>query len=433
MENNISPHWLLGDLPAFDKDFLALFTKFKKQRGDNVVLKAPFGYKFYAFFHPDAVEYILSTAQNNFPRMGHFTDALGNFMGKGLLTTEGRERDQFRTLFNPSFTLKNLTPFADWMVEETEIFCETLPQNVEVDFFRRISSLTLRLTLGLIFGPDNFKCDPKFEHTLEECLLEITRKIQAPINIPSSIPTPKNLKTRNLSNRLNQLVDKMIANAKESSYPTQLNFLRNLENRSFSPEEIRDQIIPLLVVGNDTFAVSLAWTWYLLGINPNIEEKLRAEIRLVLKKGSPSFDDSKKFDYTSMVYQESMRLFSPAYAISRQNIAADEVSGIKLKKKSIVLLSQYITHRHPDFWEKPDEFFPEHFTQDRINNRHRYAYFPFGSGKRICIGKIFSSIFGPLILATILNRKKVQLAKGQTGEYDLSFALRPKFGIKTIF
>lgn len=433
MEKSLSTYWLLGDLPAFDKDFLALFTKFQKQRGDNVILKAPFGYKFYAFFHPDAVEYILSTAQNNFPRMGHFTNSLGNFMGKGLLTTEGKERDQFRTLFNPSFTLKNLTPFADWIVDETEFFCETLPLNAEVDFFRRISGLTLRLTLGLIFGPDNFNCDPKFEYTLEECLLEITRRIQAPINIPSLIATPKNLKTKNLSAKLNKLVDEMIANAKESSYPTQLNFLRNLEGRSFSPVEIRDQIIPLLVVGNDTFAVSLAWTWYLLGVNPPIEEKLREEIRSVLKRDSPSFEDTKKLDYTSMVFQESMRLFPPAYAISRQNILPEEVSGIKLKKKSIVLLSQYITHRHPNFWERPLEFFPEHFTTDRIKERHRYAYFPFGSGKRICIGKVLSMTFGPLILATILNRKRVNLAKGQTGNYNLSFALRPKFGIKTIF
>ncbi len=427
MEKNYNPHWLLGDLPEFDKDFLELFKKFKNLQGDTIHLKGPLGYRFYAFFHPDAVEYILSTAQNNFPRLGRFNDALGIFMGKGLLTTDGAERDRFRTLLNPSFTLKNLTPFSDWILQETENFCDRVPPNTEVEFFKSISHLTLRITLGLIFGPENIRCDKKFEDTLEDCLLELSARIQSPINFPKYIPTAKNLKAKSLKNRLDVLVDKMIEDAKDSSYPCQLNFLKKL---NFSPTEIRDQIIPLLLVGNDALAISLAWTWYALGANPKVEAKLREEISSVVRL---TLSDLEKLQYASMVYQESMRLYPPAYAISRQNINPDEVTGTKLKKGSIVVLSQYITHRHPDFWERPLEFYPEHFSPEQVKARHRYAYFPFGSGKRICIGKIFSMTFGPLILANILKRKKIQLVKGQTADYTLSFALRPKFGIKTIF
>jgi cytochrome P450 len=430
VEKNYYPHWFLGDLPEFDRDFLELFKKFKNLQGDTVILKGPLGYRFYGFFHPDAVEYILSTSQNNFPRLGHFTDALGAFMGKGLLTTEGSERDHYRTSMNPSFALKNLIPFSDWIVQETETFCEKLPQNTEVDFFKTISHLTLRITLGLIFGPENIKCDQEFEDNLEDCLVELTKRIQSPFNFPKSLPTSANLKARRLRKKMEDLVDKMIENSKNSSHPSQLNFLNGLK---FSPTQIRDQIIPLLLVGNDAFALSLAWTWYALGSNPKIEERLREELQSVLKKGSPSLDVLKKIEYTAMVYQESMRLFPPAYAISRQNIAPDVVTGTKLKKNSIVVLSQYITHRHPDFWEKPFDFYPDHFTEHQVKERHNYAYFPFGSGKRICIGKTLSMNFGPLILATILNRKKVMALPGQTSDYTLSFALRPKFGIKTIF
>ncbi len=430
---NKLPYWLVGDLPEFDKDFLTLFKKFQKERGDYVILNAPLGFKFYTFFHPDAVEHILSNAQENFPRMNHFTQACATFMGRGLLTTEGKERNKIKTLLNPSFSPKNLIPFFDWMASETQKFSQSLVKKGQVNIYPLISAFTFKLTMGLIFGPENIGYDKKFEGLIERALLELTKRIQAPFNFPTFIPTPKNLNALKIRSEINKAVEEMILNCKQSQYPTQLNFLRNQTEPKFTLEEIRDQIIPLLLVGNDTFAISLVWTWYSLGQNPEVYLKMKQEVCSILKSDRVTPDDLTKLEYTNMVYSEAMRLYPPAYAISRQNLKADEIKGIKLKKNSIIILSQYVVHRHKDFWERPDEFYPEHFTAERVSKRHRYSYFPFGAGKRICIGNIFSKTIGPLILATLVKDHQVKLAPNQDDNYDLSFSLRPKNGMYSIF
>jgi cytochrome P450 len=131
-----------------------------------------------------------------------------------------------------------------------------------------------------------------------------------------------------------------------------------------------------------------------------------------------------------MVIDESMRLYPPAWSVGRSPIADDEILGFHIPKKSNLMLSQWLTHRHPDFWEDPERFDPERFTAERSANRPRYAYFPFGGGPRQCIGNIFALTEANLILATIAQKCRLRMVPGHRVELQPLVTLRPRYGLK---
>jgi cytochrome P450 len=168
--------------------------------------------------------------------------------------------------------------------------------------------------------------------------------------------------------------------------------------------QLRDEVMTLLLAGHETTANTLAWTWYLLSGHPVIEQKLHAELAAVLGGRVPTVPDLPNLPYTRMVIEESMRLYPPAYGISRKAIAADEIGGYRIPANSVIFVGPYVMHRHPKFWENPDVFDPERFTPERSADRPPFAYFPFGGGPRLCIGNQFALIEAQLLLATVAQR-----------------------------
>jgi cytochrome P450 len=193
--------------------------------------------------------------------------------------------------------------------------------------------------------------------------------------------------------------------------------------------QVRDEVITLILAGHETTSNALSWTWYLLGTNPGAEARLHAELRSVLAGRTPTVADLPDLPYTAMVINESMRLYPPAWAISRSPTDDDEIGGYRIPRGSVVMLCQYITHRHPGFWKDPERFDPERFSPQCSENRPRFAYFPFGGGPRLCIGSYFALTEAQLILATIAQRYRLKLVTDQPVEPEPLITLRPRHGI----
>jgi len=151
-----------------------------------------------------------------------------------------------------------------------------------------------------------------------------------------------------------------------------------------------------------------------------------------LQGRSPSIHDLPHLPLVKAVFEEAMRLYPPGWGELRETISADEIDGFPIPKKAIIILCQWVTHRHPDFWPDPERFNPARFLPSSAANRHRFAYFPFGGGPRICIGMQFALIEGPLVLATILQRYRIQLVPDHPVEPDATFTLRPRHGLKVV-
>ena len=199
--------------------------------------------------------------------------------------------------------------------------------------------------------------------------------------------------------------------------------------QGMSNEQVRDEAMTLFLAGHETTANLLAWTWYLLALNPEAERRLHAEIDAVLEGGrAPTVDDLPRLRYAEMVVSEVMRLYPPAWAVGRRAVADHEAGGYHVPAGSLILVSQYVAHRDPRFWPDPERFDPERWTPEARAGRPQFSYFPFGGGPRRCVGEAFAWMEATLILATLASRWRMRLAPGRAVETSPRITLRPGRG-----
>jgi cytochrome P450 len=194
-------------------------------------------------------------------------------------------------------------------------------------------------------------------------------------------------------------------------------------------KQLRDEVMTLLLAGHETTSTALSWTLYLLSQHPDVRERLEVEVDAVLGDRKPAFEDLPKLSYANKVLQESLRLYPPAWGLARWCHEADEVGGYYVAPNTSVTLSPFLTHRHPDFWPEPERFDPERFAPEQEKGRPRFAYIPFGGGPRLCIGNQFAMTEAMLILATIVQRYRLELVPGHQVSIDPQITLRPKGGL----
>jgi cytochrome P450 len=194
--------------------------------------------------------------------------------------------------------------------------------------------------------------------------------------------------------------------------------------------QLRDEVLTFLLAGHETTAVSLSWSWYLLSQHPEVEKRLREELCQVLGGRTPQLGDLPRLPYTDKVVKESMRLYPPAWSLARTVAKEIELGGYQLPVGSNVVMSPWILHRDPRFFEEPEQFNPDRWTADVAQHLPKFAYFPFGGGPRLCIGASFAMMEANLLLAAIAQRFQLRLVPGHPVAALPSITLRPKHGMR---
>jgi cytochrome P450 len=200
-------------------------------------------------------------------------------------------------------------------------------------------------------------------------------------------------------------------------------------DQRMNDQQVRDEVMTLLIAGHETVATALTWSWCLLSQHPEVERRLHSELDEVLGGHLPTVEHLARLSYTRMVTQEVLRLYPPAWVFGRKGIDADEIGGYFIPANSMIVLSPYMTHRHPAFWEHAEVFDPERFAPEQAVGRPHYAYFPFGGGPRIGIGNNFALMEIQLVLATIAQQYRLRLIPGHPVEPDAFLSLRPRSGL----
>ena len=195
---------------------------------------------------------------------------------------------------------------------------------------------------------------------------------------------------------------------------------------------VRDELVTLFLAGHETTATALTWTCYLLSQHPQVEAKLQAELDLVLDGRPPVLADLKQLPYTNLIIKEAMRLYPPAPGVARQPIEDVDIGGYILPKGTDVSIMSYLVHHDSRWFEQPEAFIPERFTEENSRQRPKFAYLPFGGGPRICIGNAFAMMEAQLILATIMQQYQLRLAPEQKVGIMPQITLKPKYGMKMI-
>jgi cytochrome P450 len=178
---------------------------------------------------------------------------------------------------------------------------------------------------------------------------------------------------------------------------------------SLDAADLHAELKAFLFAGHTTTASALAWTWYVLSEHAGAREQIEGECDAVLGGRVPSLEDLPVLGYTRRVIEEVLRLYPPTWLTARSSLGEDALDGYALPPGALVLLSPYLTHRHPMFWEEPERFDPNRFVPARAAGRHTFAYVPFGGGPRRCIGSGFASLEMQLIVSTVAQRYRLAI------------------------
>jgi cytochrome P450 len=252
---------------------------------------------------------------------------------------------------------------------------------------------------------------------------------------PDFIPTPRNLRFRQALRTLDNAVYELMAGRRQSASPGDdlLGMLLQARDEEtgqpMNDRQVRDEILTMLIAGHETVASALTWSWYLLARNPAERDRLRGEVDRVLGGRLPTSADLASLPYTAQVFSEALRLYPPAWVITRRAIEEDELMGYPVPKGALVIMSPYAIHRRADFWPDPEVFQPGRFAPANGVERQRFSYIPFGGGPRLCIGSSFAAVEAHLILAMVTQRFVLDLPAPAPVEMDALVTLRPRHGL----
>jgi len=361
-------------------------------------------------------------------------------LGDGLITSDGEAHRRQRRIAAPAFHRQRIQAYGSIMVERAAAMRDAWREGVEIDVSAEMMRLSLEVVARTLFAQE-----------VTEDILSINHEVNAIMKLYNLLialpraedylhwPVPGLMRFRRARKRLDAVVYRMIAEHRAEGVDRGDLLSMLLRSRDeeqdrsgLSDEQIRDEVMTIFLAGYETVANALAWTWMLLGQNPDAEAKLHEELDRVVGGRLPTLDDLPELKYTEMVLAESMRLYPPAWAMGRQATRDVALGPYLLPKGTYFFFSQYIIQRNAENFHDSLRFDPERFTSERKATRSKFVYFPFGAGGRQCIGESFAWMEMTLVLATLVQRWRLRLVSGQKLEVQPKITLRPKFGIRMV-
>ena len=430
-------HVLLGSLPEFRRDVLGFFAACARDYGDVVPIRVP-RRRLVLLSHPDLIEEVL-TAHARRTSKTALLQTLRTVLGNGLLLSEGDTWLRQRRLIQPAFHRQRIAAYGDVMAAFADRAMAHWKDGETRDVHADMMAVTQAIVAKTLFDADVSGGAWDVGQALHVLMEDFSRTRTRVFRLPTFVPTPTRLRTRRAVERLDRLVYGIIA-ARRASGEDRGDLLSLLlqaqdadDGSRMTDQQARDEIMTLFLAGHETTAVSLSWTWYLLAQHPEVEARLVDELRSVLGGRWPTVADLPRLRYTEMVVTESMRLYPPAYTITRRVVEPPLTVGPHaIAPETVLVMSQWVVHRDRRWFDEPGAFQPDRWEHDLAKRLPRYAYFPFGGGPRLCIGNTFALMEATLLLATIAQRFRFRLAPGAAVTPMLSVTLRPAEGLPMI-
>jgi len=421
-------HVLWGHLPAAARDRLGFFTSAARDYGDIVPLRfGPFRYVLVS--HPDLIEQVLVTDNKSFMK-GREVRLPRLTLGNGLLTSEGDFWLRQRRLAQPAFHRAQVAGYAETMVEAAERAAAGWADGETRDVHAEMLRIALDIAGRTLFGADVTTDAREIGNALEHILAAFDKQIDSKVPLPDTVPTPRNLRLRRAVGRLDAIVFRLIAERRATSEDRQdllslLLHARDEDGSRMTDEQLRDEVMTILLAGHETAGIALTWLWYLLGRNAEVESKLAEELERVLGGRPPTLADVPELRYTDMVVREVLRLYPPAWFFPRLATREVELGGYRVQRRESVILSPWVVHHDSRWFTDPERFEPERWADGRTGSLPKYAYFPFGGGPRLCIGAPFAMLELVLTAAALGQRFRFVPTSEQIVPPRATFTLRP--------
>jgi cytochrome P450 len=425
-------HFLVGVLPEVRREDVKFASRVAREYGDIVFLRVV-NIPTYLISHPRYIEEVLVTNYRNFNKAVYLRESKRLF-GEGLLTSDGETWLRERRIGQRAFRHEHIDTYAETIVTHTKQMLDGWQSGEVHDVHQRMMRLTLEIIARVLFGRD-------LADEIEDAAAAINVYLEQFADrfgmyaVPEWIPTPGNLRYRRAMRSLDGIIYGAIregrkSNGDETSLLSAFLRAQQVYGVEMTDLQLRDEMATLFFTGHETTGLALTWTLFLLGENPEAESRLVEELDRVLGDRTVTLRDLSRLPYLDWVMKESLRLYPPAYAVVREALNDCEIGGYLIPKGSTVGMFQWVVHRDPRFFEHPDVFRPERWADGFADRLPKFAYFPFGGGPRVCIGKEFALFETALVLATIMRRFRFRTVPGHRTWPLPSLTLRPEYGMR---
>lgn len=428
---------MLPQIAKIQSDPLRFLCELSDRYGDVArffVFRTPV----YVLSHPDGVRHVLQDQHRRYSKDTVQYNSLASITGRGLLTNDGADWLRQRRLAQPAFARPRLLDLDRIVLPAVERLSQRWEQAASsgngVDVDREMMRLTLEVVGKALFSIDLSDEAGELTQAVITTLDHIVHRVRTVIVPPEWVPTPQNRAFRRALKVLDDTVRRLMEARRARGEPGDdllgmfLAARDEETGKTMSDRQVRDEVMTMLVAGHETVASALTWTWMLLAQNPPARERLERELSTVLGGAMPSSAQIPALEVTGQTFHEALRLYPPAWVISRKAIEDDEVGGYPIPSGALVIISPYAVHRRLDLWPEPEAFRPERFAVQSTENRNRHAFIPFGAGPRLCIGNQFAQIEAVLILAALAQRFRLDLV-GPAPAVESLVTLRPHGGL----
>ncbi|HYN83881.1 MAG TPA: cytochrome P450 [Pyrinomonadaceae bacterium] len=387
---------------------------------------------------PDLIKDVLVTRQHLF-RKGAALQRMKFLLGEGLLTSEGEFHDRQRRLILPAFHRQRIASYGDLMAAHAARTRDAWADGATPDIYAEMKALTMRIVCDALFGADAGREFPRAAEPVNDTINRFHLfgpPGLGPKALLTLVRTPRRTGRPVSTGRdaLNEVVYKIIAERRREGARDRgdlLSMLLRAEVESgeggapMTDEQVRDEVVILFVAGYETIASTLATALHLLSRHSDVQARLHAELDEVLGERLPAYDDIPRLTYTNMLLAETLRDFPAAWVTSRRPSEDVELGGFHVPAGSLVLMSPHVTQHDARYFPDPFRFDPERWTESAQRSRPEFSYFPFGGGKRRCVGEGFALAEGVVVLATLARRWRFAPVSGRPAQFHYGVIARP--------
>ena len=410
---------MLAQLRFIRQDPLGFLQRMRSAYGGVVQFPIP-SPPSYLVSEPASVRRVLVDRARRYDKATVQYRSLSLVTGEGLLTTSGDVWRRQRRMVQPAFHragLEAVVGHAAGATEELVARWGDTSRGAVIDVDEAMMRVALETVGGSLFGTDLSADADRLASATLRALDVVVSSAQVPIRLPSWAPSQRRLRTAMAE--LDDAVQRMVSArmAEGEPRPDLLGMLIDaMEDAEPIPlREVRDELVSFMVAGHETAASALTWALWLLSGDASAQAKAADEVDAVLGGGPPAWDDLARLPYLRAVIDEAMRLYPPVWLVSRRAIEPDVLGGREIPADALVIMTPYLVQRDPDVWPDPHRFDPDRFLgADRGGAADDAAYWPFGLGPRMCVGRDFAYVEATVVLAMLLQRVRVTRVPGQS-------------------
>ncbi len=397
------------------RDPLATYGQLSRRYGDAVRVPLTRKRTFFVLSRPEYAEHVLVQHQDRYVKAFTYRP-LKAFLGDGLLTSEGATWQRHRRLVQPVFSHRHVQSFAPAIVAASRRRAADWIPGASIDLGAEMRTLTMDVIGRVLFGTELGSKAERVGHAVSRLQGSMVVTMLLPPLPPERVRAVARAvpgigwASDTLESLVTRIIDERIA-APHAEPGDLLDLLLAVGQgeQPLTREEIQNEVMTLVLAGHETTANALTWALTLLSRYPAARERLATEVDEVLGDRDPQPTDVDSLQWTQAVINETMRLYPPAWTVERDAAEDDDIAGIRVAAGNTVAISPYLLHRNPDFWPNPEGFDPRRFLPKNVSSRPKYAFMPFGGGRRICVGAGLAQLEATLALAVLTQSASVDL------------------------